>query len=72
MIIKASGGACQGGNGYMAVPMDWPEQQVTTLKEEISPEIKIHYKTLEGGVKLMNVRIGQLASWPGGQGPGHL
>jgi hypothetical protein len=62
LIIKASGGVCRGGNGYMSVPMDWPEQQVTVLKEEVSPEIKIHYKTLESGVRIINFKIGQIPS----------
>jgi hypothetical protein len=64
MTITASGGVCRGGNGYMSVPMDWPEQQVTVVKEEVSPEIRIRYTTIEGGVKIMNFRIGQI---PAGQ-----
>ncbi len=61
-IITAAGGACSGGTGYMSVPKDWPEQQVSIVKEDISPEIKIHYSTLAGTVKLMNLRIGQIAA----------
>ena len=62
MIVKASGGACRGLVGYVPVPTDWPEQQVSIVKEDISPEAKIHYETVDGGVKIMNVRIGQLAA----------
>ena len=54
--------ACRALVGYVPVPTDWPEQQVSTVTEEISPEAKIHYETVDGGVKLMNVRIGQLAA----------
>jgi hypothetical protein len=64
MIIKASGGACRGLNGYAPIPTDWPEQQVTTVNEEVSPEAKIQYETVDGGVRIMKVRIGQL---PAGQ-----
>ncbi len=62
ITITASGGACTGGNGYMAVPKEWPEQEVSVVKEDISPEIKIHYTTIAGGVKIMNLKIGQLAA----------
>ena len=62
MIVKATGGACRGITGYAPVPTDWPEQQVTILEEEVSPEAKISYKMIDGGVKIMNVRIPMLAS----------
>jgi hypothetical protein len=62
LTIKASGGACRGGNGYLSVPMDWPEQEVSIVKEEVSPEIKLHYATVDPGVKVMTVKIGQLAA----------
>ncbi len=62
MIVKATGGACRGITGYAPVPTDWPEQQVTILEEEVSPEAKISYKMIDGGVKIMNVRIPTLAS----------
>jgi hypothetical protein len=64
MIVKASGGPCRGLTGYVPVPTDWPEQQVTTVNEEVSPEARISYETVDGGVRIMNVRIAQLA---GGQ-----
>ena len=62
MIVKATGGACRGITGYAPVPTDWPEQQVTILEEEVSPEAKISYKMIDGGVKIMNVRIPMLAA----------
>jgi hypothetical protein len=58
--IKAGGGACNGGAGYASVPAEWPEQDVQTVKEDVTSEIKINYSTLEGGVKLMNLKIGPL------------
>ncbi len=27
VIVRASGGACRGMSGYMAIPTDWPEQE---------------------------------------------
>jgi hypothetical protein len=62
MTVKATGTACQGLVGYTPIPTDWPEQQVTVLEEDISPEAKIHYEMVDGGVKIMNVRIPQLAA----------
>ena len=62
MIIKASGGPCHGITGYAPVPTDWPEQEVSTVEEEVSPEAKIRYEIVDGGVKIMNVKIGKLDS----------
>jgi hypothetical protein len=62
MIVKASNGACHGITGYAPVPTDWPEQEVSTVEEEVSPEAKIHYEMVDGGVRIMNVKIGQLAA----------
>jgi len=60
MIVVAAGGPCQGIWGYAPVPTDWPEQQVTTVEEDISQGVRVDYRTIDGGVKLMNVRIGKL------------
>jgi len=62
MIIKASGGACLGMTGYVAVPTDWPEQEVNAKEEEVSPGVSIHYQTVDGGAKVMSVRISHLAA----------
>ncbi len=62
MIIKASGGACRGLFGYVPMPTEWPEQQVKTASEEISPEAKVSYELVDGGVKIMNVKIPMIPS----------
>jgi transglutaminase-like putative cysteine protease len=62
MVIKAVGGACRGLTGYVPVPTDWPEQQVTIVHEETSPGVRISYEMFEGGVKIMNVRVAQVAA----------
>lgn len=64
VIVKASGGACRGLNGYAPVPTEWPEQEVNTVQEEISPGVKVTYETIDGGVRIMSVKIAQL---PAGQ-----
>ncbi len=60
--VMASSGPCLGGTGYISVPGDWPEQEVSVVEEDVSPEIKIHYSTLAGGVKLMHVKLGRLSA----------
>jgi hypothetical protein len=62
LVVKAVGGACKGISGYVPVPYSWPEQEVTIIKsgEEVSPEVKISYETVDGGARIMNFRIAQL------------
>lgn len=59
--IDASAGAVNGVVATMAVPMDWPEQTVTVVSEEISSNCKVTYRNLDGGVKQMVVNIPRLA-----------
>ncbi len=60
MIIRASGGACKGITGYAPVPVDWPEQEVSILKEERTGAARISYEIVGGGAKIMNVRVAHL------------
>ena len=62
MIVTAVGGSCKGIVGYVPVPVDWPEQQVTVVEEDISPSAKISYQTIGGTMKLMVVKIPMLPS----------
>jgi len=62
MIIKASAGACRGLSGYVPIPTDWPEQEVRIVDEEKTSDVSISYETVDGGVRLMNVRISRLAA----------
>jgi hypothetical protein len=62
MIVRASGGPCDGLNGYVAVPANWPEQKVTIVREDVSPDVKVGLEIVEGGVKVMNVHIPHLAA----------
>src|SRR5689334_784899 len=59
--VDASAGAVTGIVATMAVPMDWPEQTVTVVSEEISSNCKVTYRNLDGGVKQMVVNIPRLA-----------
>jgi hypothetical protein len=60
MVVKAEGGPCSDIVGTIPVPVDWPEQQVTVVKEDVSPLARISYDILEGGVKQMIVKIANL------------
>jgi len=62
VTITAVGGTCMGVTGYVPVPMDWPEQQVRVVKEDISPLAKTDDKVVDGTVKLMVVKIAKLPS----------
>jgi len=58
--IKA-GGTCQGITASVPIPMDWPEQTVQIVKEEMSPEVRnVDYRILDDGVKQMLITIPRL------------
>jgi hypothetical protein len=42
---------------YVPVPVQWPEQQVTIVGEDVPPGASIAYQTVEGNVKMMVVRM---------------
>jgi len=57
IIVNAAGGPCTGVVGYTAFPIEWPEQQVEIVKEDLSPEAKVSYVAVDDGAKVMVVRI---------------
>lgn len=61
MEVTAAGGPVTGIVATLPVPMDWPEQQVKIVGEDISPKVKVSYKVLDKSVKLMQVNIPKLA-----------
>jgi hypothetical protein len=62
MILKATGGPCQGASGFVPVPYDWPEQQVTTVSEEISTGARVKYEVVDSGVKVMCIDVTRIAA----------
>ena len=64
VMIQAAGGACTGIVAYIPVPVDWPEQQVNIAEEDISPEAKVSYVTVDETVRIMVVRIRYLSAGP--------
>jgi hypothetical protein len=62
MTVTAVGGACRGIVGYAPIPTDWPEQQVKIVEEDVSPTARLTYRTVQGSVKQMVVKIANLAA----------
>lgn len=59
--VAAATGPCAGIYGTFQVPVDWPEQDVKVVEEEISDAVRrSRYRELEGGVRQMVVLIPQL------------
>lgn len=57
MIIKANRGPCRGLRGTIPLPVEWPEQKVRILEEEITPGIRTTTRELHDGVKQLVVLI---------------
>jgi transglutaminase-like putative cysteine protease len=56
--ITARGGPCKGIRATIPIPMDWPEQQVQVLSEDLSPTVRsVNYRTVGGGAKQMIVEV---------------
>ena len=64
MEVTAVGGPCMKIVGYVPVPVDWPEQQVKVVEEDVSPQAKISYRQIDEDMKLMVITVPQL---PAGQ-----
>lgn len=62
MIVQATG-ACSGIAAAIPVPMDWPEQQVKIIDQQVSAQVgPLRYRTLADGVKQLLITIPQLAA----------
>ncbi|WP_425615511.1 transglutaminase family protein [Anatilimnocola sp. NA78] len=59
--VQAPAGAVTGIVATMPVPMDWPEQTVKVVSEEITPKCRVTYRNVDNGVKQMVVNIPRLA-----------
>lgn len=64
MEVTAVGGPCMKIVGYVPVPVDWPEQQVKEVEEDVSPQAQISYRKIDDDMKLMVITVPQL---PAGQ-----
>ena len=58
MTVRAGSTPCGGILGTVPVPLEWPEQSVRLVTEEVSPQVRdMKYRTLEDGVKQMVITI---------------
>ena len=58
VIIRAVGGPCAGLKGSLPMPMDWPEQTVKIVKEELSARnMRVTYRNKSGSMKQMFITI---------------
>lgn len=62
LVVKATGGAFRRLVGTTAVPMDWPEQRVRPVSEDLSSGARITYQMADEGVRQMTVTIPSLAA----------
>jgi hypothetical protein len=62
MVISAGNAPCRGLMGSAPVPIDWAEQQVRIVEENVSPGVRITYRQLTPTVKEMLVSVPFLAA----------
>ena len=60
MMVTAVGGPCNRLVGTTTVPMDWPEQRVKVVGEDLSPGVTVSYKPHGTTAKQMVVKIPHL------------
>lgn len=62
IIVSAGSAPCVGIVGVAPVPIDWDEQHVRIVNEDISASVReIQYRDLEGGVRQMVISVPYLA-----------
>lgn len=59
MTVEATG-AINGIVAKVPVPVPWPEQKVTLVGQDVSRDVTIRYKQINGGVTQMEIRIPRL------------
>lgn len=58
VIVTAASGPCRGIEASVPIPIDWPEQTVSVVEEDVTSNAKVSYsRIIQGSVKLMLVRI---------------
>lgn len=62
VVVTAVGGRCRGIVATLPVPVEWPEQRVRVVEEDVTPGIRgPSYRMLGGGVRQMIVEIPEIA-----------
>ena len=61
VIVKAEGGPCKGLFATIPIPIEWPEQKVKVVDEDVTRSARVSYRNLPG-VRQMLVKIPTLRS----------
>ncbi len=61
MRVEAVGGPCGSMYGTLAVPIDWPEQEVNLVAEDVSPNVRYEFTQPSPTVKQMVIDAPALA-----------
>ena len=62
VIVSAAAGPCRGIVSYIPMPIDWPEQEVEIVEENVSPGARVSYRSVDQTVQLMVVAVPFLAA----------
>ena len=62
VVIQATAGPCRAVSAYVPVPMEWPEQTVKVVDQDVSPGVKLSYQTLNESAKLLMIKIPWVAA----------
>lgn len=63
LVVTAGAGPCRGIVATTPVPIDWPEQTVKQVDEQLSPLVKkVTYRTVDGAARQMVIEIPQLSA----------
>jgi hypothetical protein len=60
VLITAASGPCTGLAGTFPIPLNWPEQQVKIVREDILPSVRSHTFREQEGLKQLHFEIPQL------------
>ena len=60
ITVQAVGGTCNGIVGHTVIPIEWPEQQVKIVDEEITPNVRLRYVPLGKSAKMMEIKVSTL------------
>ncbi len=62
VIVRSGGGPCRGLSGTAPVPLEWPEQKIRILEEDVTPGVRAGFRQISPTVKQLVVKIPFLAA----------
>ena len=55
VIVTGTGGSFKRITATTSAPMDWPEQHVRIVAEDLSPDVHVSYQTIDEGTRQMTI-----------------